>query len=79
MKVWSLLELPHWLMLAGTLLVIAGCIGLAFRRTKSAETDSDPTSAPDSKVRPKMPPLPALLDSRGKATHRAGVSDEKAP
>lgn len=78
MKVWillSLLELPHWLMLAGTLLVIAGCIGLAFRRTKAAETDSDPTSAPDSEARPKMP----LLDSRGKGTRRAGVNDGKAP
>jgi LPXTG-motif cell wall-anchored protein len=36
-----LLELPHWLMIAGALLVIAGFIGLAFRRKNEVETDPD--------------------------------------
>jgi hypothetical protein len=36
------LGLPHWLMLAGALLVIAGCLGLA--RKKAAEIDDEPVN-----------------------------------
>jgi hypothetical protein len=36
------LELPHWLMLAGALLVIAGCLGLAISR--AAEIDEEPVN-----------------------------------
>ena len=38
------LGLPHWLMLAGALLVIAGCIGLAISRNKAAEIDDEPVN-----------------------------------
>lgn len=65
------LELPHWLMLAGALLVIVGCIGLTIRRRKSTETDNDPVSKPGLEAHPKMPPLPTLLDSRRKVTRIA--------
>jgi hypothetical protein len=34
-----LLELPHWLMIAGVLLVIAGSLGLAFGRRNEVETE----------------------------------------
>jgi LPXTG-motif cell wall-anchored protein len=34
-----LLELPHWLMIAGVLLLMAGFIGLALRRKNEVETD----------------------------------------
>ncbi len=36
-----LLELPHWLMIAGTFLVLARLIGLAFSRKKQAETEPE--------------------------------------
>jgi hypothetical protein len=39
------LGLPHWLMLAGALLVIAGCLGLAVSRKKAAEIDDEPVNA----------------------------------
>jgi hypothetical protein len=34
-----LLELPHWLLIAGGLLVLAGSIGLAFSVKNEVETD----------------------------------------
>jgi len=54
------MELPHWLMIAGAILVAVGFLGLAFARNKEAAMNPHPEpSAP----RPKMPPLPRLLDS----------------
>jgi hypothetical protein len=32
------LELPHWLMIAGTILVMVGLTGLGFGRNKQAQT-----------------------------------------
>ncbi|MBR0797877.1 hypothetical protein JQ615_21040 [Bradyrhizobium jicamae] len=34
-----LLELPHWLIIAGTLLVVVGVLGLAFGPRKVVEID----------------------------------------
>jgi hypothetical protein len=44
------LGLPHLLMLAGALLVIAGCLGLAISRKKAAKIDDEPVneSSPES-------------------------------
>lgn len=33
------LELPHWLMISGSALVMAGLIGLGFSRNKQVESD----------------------------------------
>lgn len=33
------LELPHWLMLSGSALIMAGLIGLGFSRSKQVESD----------------------------------------
>ncbi|OAF11793.1 hypothetical protein AYJ54_08005 [Bradyrhizobium centrolobii] len=38
------LELPHWLMIVGSGLVIAGLIGLGLSRNK--QVDSDPVALP---------------------------------
>jgi hypothetical protein len=35
-------EYPHWMMMAGAILVAAGFIGLAFHRNRNAETDHEP-------------------------------------
>ena len=35
----SWIELPHWLMIAGALLVVAGVVGLALSRNKEDEAD----------------------------------------
>jgi hypothetical protein len=48
------LGLPHWLMLAGALLVIAGCLGLAIGR-KKAEIDDEPVNESS----PEPPPQSA--------------------
>jgi hypothetical protein len=35
----SAMEYPHWMMMAGAILVAAGFIGLAFHRNRNVETD----------------------------------------
>jgi hypothetical protein len=42
------LGLPHLLMLAGALLVIAGCLGLAISRKKAADDEPVNESSPES-------------------------------
>jgi hypothetical protein len=49
------LGFPHWLMLAGALLVIAGCLGLAISRKKAAEIDDEPVN----EASPEPPPQSA--------------------
>jgi len=56
MGLLSPIELPHWLMIVGAILIAMGFVGLAFTRNKEVATNPP---AP----RPKMPPLPRLLDS----------------
>jgi hypothetical protein len=63
-------QLPHWLMLAGTLLVIAGLIGMAISRKQRAKVQDDPTTEQRSGPIPKLPPLPDLLDSRPRKNRR---------
>jgi len=52
---------PYWLILAGTLLVIAGLIGWIVNRKQLAKVQDDPTEQ-SSEPRPQLPPLPDLLD-----------------
>jgi hypothetical protein len=52
MQLVQSLGLPHLLMLAGALLVIAGCIGLAISRKKAAEIDDGPVN----QASPEPPP-----------------------
>jgi hypothetical protein len=52
--------LPHWLILAGSILVAMGFLGLVFFRNRRAATG--PVLEPPS-PRSKMPPMPDLLDS----------------
>jgi hypothetical protein len=59
MGLLSSIELPHWLMIGGASLIAMGFLGLAFTRHK--EVASNPESQPEP--RPKMAPLPKLLDS----------------
>ena len=40
----ALLELPHWLIIAGVVLLFAGSAGLALNRNK--DVDSDPVLLP---------------------------------
>jgi hypothetical protein len=58
MGVLSSIELPHWLMIGGAILIAIGFLGLAFTRNKEVATNPD--SEPPA-PRSKMPPLP--LDS----------------
>ena len=56
------LELPHWLMIAGALLVIAGFVGVIVIGRKADEVDPPPDEPTDTPHQ-QMPPLPRLLDS----------------
>jgi hypothetical protein len=68
-------QLPYWLILAGTLLVIAGLIGLLIKRGQHAKVQDDPTTRP----RPQLPPLPDLLDSRPRNNRRPMLSNKEHP
>ncbi len=41
----SAIEYPHWLMVAGAVLVVLGFIGFAFRQNRTVEPDQEPTEA----------------------------------
>jgi hypothetical protein len=69
-------ELPHWLILAGTLLVIAGLIGLLMKRRQQAKVQDDPTEQ-SSEPRAQLPPLPDLLDSRPRRDRHSTLSDKE--
>jgi len=67
--------LPHWLMLAGILLAIAGCTGLLIDRKKFGKVDEAPANEASNEVRPQLPPLPELLDSRPRRELRQAAAD----
>jgi hypothetical protein len=66
---------PHWLILAGALLVIAGLVGLLMERRQLANVRDEPMTEP----RPQLPPLPDLLDSRPRNDRRSTLSDDQYP
>jgi hypothetical protein len=66
------LELPHWLILAGILLLIAGVIGLVIDRKRLRKVDAPNEN---SEARPQLPPLPDLLDSRPRRERRQAEAD----
>jgi hypothetical protein len=57
MGLLSSIELPHWLIIGGVILIAMGFLGLAFTRNKEAATPESPSS------HTQMAPLPKLLDS----------------
>jgi hypothetical protein len=63
------LELPHWLILAGILLLIAGVIGLVINRKALQKVDAPNEN---SEARPQFPPLP---DSRPRRERRQADGD----
>jgi len=67
------LELPHWLILAGILLLIAGVIGLVIERKRLQKVDAEANE--NSEPRPQLPPLPDLLDSRPRRERRQAEAD----
>jgi hypothetical protein len=68
MHMLSSIGLPHWLMIAGAVLVAGGFFGLAFTRNRYAGTSEPPLE------RPQMPPLPKLLDS---STRKSNLTEQK--
>jgi hypothetical protein len=60
------LGLPYWLMIAGTLLVVAGFVGVLVSGKKAKEVESPSDEPTDASHHQQMPPLPSLLDSRPK-------------
>jgi hypothetical protein len=66
------LEWPYWLVIAGALLVVAGVIGALVSPKRADETDTTPDE-PIQTPKAQMPPLPKLLDSRGKTATESEV------
>ena len=70
----SEMEYPHWLMVAGALLVVAGFIGLWINRNRNLEPAEDnllPTASPNFSVAGRaegeaMSIVTDLLDDRGR-------------
>jgi len=74
------MEYPHWLIIAGAVLVIAGLVGLVIRSKQFAKVQDNPTRDPSSEPRSQLPPLPDLLDSRPREKRRRSMlSDEEPP
>lgn len=42
----SELQMPHWLIFAGGVLVVLGTIGLVIRRIMASKSDQEPSSEP---------------------------------
>jgi hypothetical protein len=61
------LALPHWLILAGILLLIAGVMGLVIDRKRLQKVDAPNEN---SEARPQLPPLPEFLDSQPRRERR---------
>jgi hypothetical protein len=61
MDLLSSIELPHWLMIVGAVLVAIGCLGLVFVRNRQAANSPDPEPEPRS----QMPPLPSSSPRKG--------------
>jgi hypothetical protein len=76
------LGLPHWLMIAGTLLVVAGFVGVLVSGKKAKELESS-SDEPTDASHQQMPPLPSLLDSAQGTTpshwSRAGPGQTSNP
>jgi hypothetical protein len=74
----SALQLPHWLTIAGTLLVIAGLIGFVSCPKQLAKIQVEPATDPSGpEPRAQLPPLPDLLDSRPRKNRRSMLGDEE--
>jgi hypothetical protein len=71
-RVLSSIELPHWLMIGGAILIAMGFLGLAIF-TRKKEVATNPDSEPPA-PRSKMPPLPTLLDSLKETNDRGRPS-----
>jgi hypothetical protein len=46
MSVFSAFDYPHWLMIAGTVLVVFGVIGFALAKIKTVGTDATEVDSP---------------------------------
>jgi hypothetical protein len=58
----SAMEYPHWLMVAGAVLVVLGFVGFAFRQNRNAEPDED-----NLKQATPSEPIQAALEAELKA------------
>ena len=59
------MQYPHWLMVAGAVLVVIGFIGFAFRKNNVASDNNDAEQTPDEPS-PARPTRDAELKAKGK-------------
>lgn len=73
------LELPHWLIIAGAVLVVVGLIGLVISRRRRRPADiQDEPATPSPEPRPQPSPLPDLLGSRPREGRRRTPAEPPA-
>jgi hypothetical protein len=61
------MEYPHWLMVAGAVLVVIGLIGFAFHKTNVGPVENNPEQAlPNDGANPARPERDAELKAKGK-------------
>jgi hypothetical protein len=66
------LELPHWLMIAGALLVVAGFIGILVSGKKADDVDPPPTEPTDTcAYRKSNPGILVVQSAQNRATKNA--------
>jgi hypothetical protein len=63
----SAMEYPHWLLVAGTLLVLLGFIGLAYLQRKSTEVNLTEMANENERRRPELEPNLAQTQTNRKA------------
>lgn len=49
------MEYPHWLMVAGGVLVVVGFVGLAFHQNRTVEPDHEPTENEEEEITERKP------------------------
>jgi hypothetical protein len=61
------MQYPHWLMVAGAVLVVIGFIGFAFHKNNAGPVENNPEQAsPNDEANPARPERDAELKVKGK-------------
>ena len=71
MDAFSAMGYPHWLIVAGTLLVLLGSIGLAYRQTKRHQVELTEIANENEQARPEFEDNFAQTQANRKASLRS--------
>jgi hypothetical protein len=60
------MEYPHWMIIAGAVLVVIGFVGFAFREDNAASDENDPEQTSPEEPSSAWPTRTAELNAKGK-------------